>query len=105
MKKQARKSKPPRVPSTTGYSIDAAAELTGVEPELIRYYCSHGIVAVVQARRRQGPVFDDDAIYELRRIEHYRRHFGVDRSALAFIGGLLREVARLENELRFHGHR
>lgn len=105
MKKPTRRAKSPRGASKAGYTIDAAAELTGVEPDLIRYYCSHGIVAVVQTKTRERPVFDDDAIYELRRIEHYRRHFGVDRSALAFIGGLLREVARLEGELRFHGHR
>ena len=105
MKKQAKRAKAPKRASMQGYSIEAAAELTGVDPELIRYYCSHGIVAVVRARPRQAPLFDDDAIYELRRIEHYRRHFGVDRTALAFIGGLLREVARLEGELRYHGHR
>jgi hypothetical protein len=105
MKKPAKRAKALKGPSKTGYSITAVAELTGVEPELIRYYCSHGIVAVVATGARQRPVFDDDAIYELRRIEHYRRHFGVDRSALAFIGGLLREVARLENELRYQGHR
>jgi hypothetical protein len=105
MKKREKHTRAARAEPRPAYSIDAASELTGVHPELIRFYCSRGIVAVVPARTRREPVFDDDAIYELRRIEHYRRHFGVNRSALAFIGGLLREVARLEDELRYHGHR
>jgi hypothetical protein len=87
--------------SPATYSIEAAAELVGIHPELVRYYCSRGFLGAVSPDK---PVFDDDAIYELRRIEHYRRHHGVSRRALPVISELLREVQRLEAELRFRGY-
>jgi hypothetical protein len=83
------------------YSVDDAAALSGLHPELVRYYCRIGLFGPSRADAASEPVFDDDAIYELRRIEHYRRHYGVSRRALPLISGLLHEVARLEAELRF----
>jgi DNA-binding transcriptional MerR regulator len=83
------------------YSLDEAAGLAGVHPELIRYYCRLGIFSAAGGGREGEPAFDDDAIYELRRIEHYRRHYGVNRRALPLICRLLRDVARLEAEVRF----
>ena len=70
---------------------------------MVRFYVDSGVVATVTLVRGQ-PRLDDDALYELRRIEHYRRHYGVNRRALPLIGTLLRELARLEAELRFHSH-
>ncbi|HEY5228997.1 MAG TPA: hypothetical protein VIJ19_10675 [Opitutaceae bacterium] len=84
------------------YTLELAARLTGAEPELIRYYHVRGILHARSAQAAE-PVFDDDTIYELRRLEHYRRHLGANREALVLIGGLLREVARLEVELRHAG--
>ena len=89
------------------YSIAAASELTGVAPELIKYYHAGESSTPRRPAKARKPVFDDDAIYELRRLEHYRRQLGATHhaEALVLIGGLLREVARLEGELRYHGHR
>jgi DNA-binding transcriptional MerR regulator len=87
----------------SAYSLDDAARLADVHPELVRYYCRLGLFGRPQAQPGSEPVFDDDALYELRRIEHYRRHFGVNRRALPVISRLLREVARLEAEVRFRG--
>jgi DNA-binding transcriptional MerR regulator len=83
------------------YSVDAAAELCNLHPELVRYYCRIGLFGPSRADPESEPVFDDDAIYELHRIEHYRRHYGVSRRALPLISRLLHEVARLEAEVRF----
>ncbi len=83
------------------HSLGAASELAGVHPEMILYYCRLGLVDAVGGDARSEPVFDDDAIYELRRIEHFRRHYGVSRRALPLIHRLLRDVARLEAEVRF----
>jgi DNA-binding transcriptional MerR regulator len=83
------------------YSVDEAAQLAEVHPELVRYYFRLGLFGPHRAETDSEPVFDDDAIYELRRIEHYRRHYGVSRQALPLISRLLREVARLEAEVRF----
>jgi DNA-binding transcriptional MerR regulator len=93
-----------RGPSTRQtYSLEDAARAADVHPELLRYYCRVGLFGPDKGDPESDPVFDDDAIYELRRIEHYRRHYGVNRRALPLISGLLRELARLEAEVRFRG--
>jgi DNA-binding transcriptional MerR regulator len=89
--------------SRSTYSLEDAAKLADVHPELVRYYWRTGLFGPVRPDAGPEPLFDDDAIYELRRIEHYRRHYGVNRSALPVISRLLREVARLEAEVRFLG--
>ena len=83
------------------YSIDDAARLGGVHPEMLRYYCRLGLFGEARARQEAEPTFDDDSLYELRRFENYRRHHGVDRKTLRLICGLQREVERLQAEIRF----
>jgi hypothetical protein len=82
------------------HSLEAAAALTGVRPDLLRYYCRAGLLG----RERAGanaPTFDDGALYEVRRIEHVRRVYGVTRRALPLFCDLLRQVERLQDEVRF----
>jgi DNA-binding transcriptional MerR regulator len=83
------------------YSLEDAASLAGVHPEMLRYYCQLGLFGNARARSEAELVFDDDALYELRRFEHYRRHHGVNRRTLRLICDLWRELERLEAELRF----
>lgn len=85
----------------TAYSLEAAARLAGVHPEMLRYYCRLGLFGEARAQPEAELIFDDDALYELRRFEHYRRHHRVDRTTLRLISGLRREVERLQRELRF----
>jgi DNA-binding transcriptional MerR regulator len=93
-----------RAPATRStHSLEDAAKVADVHPELLRYYCRVGLFGPHHAESGSDPIFDDDAIYELRRIEHYRRHYGVNRRALPLISSLLRELARLEAEVRFRG--
>jgi DNA-binding transcriptional MerR regulator len=68
---------------------------------MLRYYCQLGLFGEARARPEAELVFDDDALYELRRFEHYRRHHGVNRQTLRLICDLWRDVERLEAELRF----
>lgn len=82
------------------YSLEAAANLAGVHPEMLRYYCRLGLFGEARARSQTEPVFDDDALYELRRFEHYRRHHGVSRKTLRLLCDLWREVERLRIEVR-----
>jgi DNA-binding transcriptional MerR regulator len=106
MSKAPRRPVPPAAKAAPGrptYTLDAAASAAGVQPEMVRFYVESGVVATFTVVRGQ-PRLDDDALYELRRIEHYRRHYGVNRQALPVIGTLLRELARLEAEVRFHSH-
>ena len=83
------------------YSLDEAAAQAGVRPELLRHYCRLGLLGEALARPGAEPTFDDDALYELRRFEHYRRHQGMDRRTLRLICSLWREIERLQSELRF----
>jgi len=85
----------------TYYSLETAAYLVGVHPDLVLYYCRLGIFGTERARRDRAPTFDDEALYTLRKVEHYRRRHGVNRQALPLLFALHREVERLESELRF----
>jgi DNA-binding transcriptional MerR regulator len=83
------------------YSLDTAADLAGVHPDLVLHYHELGLLNLPPTSSTNELTFDDDALYELRRIEHYRRNLGVNRQALPLVVGLLREVEHLEAELRF----
>jgi DNA-binding transcriptional MerR regulator len=83
------------------YSLEDAARLAGMHPEMLRHYCRLGLFGAARARQEATPTFDDDALYELRRFEHYRRHHGVSRRTLRLICSLWREIDRLQAELRF----
>jgi DNA-binding transcriptional MerR regulator len=83
------------------YSLEEAARLAGVHPAMLGYYCRLGLFGESRAVADAELEFDDDALFELRRFEHYRRHHGVDRKTLRLICGLRRELERLQTELRF----
>jgi DNA-binding transcriptional MerR regulator len=85
----------------TTYSLEAAAQLAEVHPEMLRYYCQLGLFGETRAQPGDELFFDDNALYELRRFEHFRRHHGVNRKTLRLLCGLWREVERLQTELRF----
>lgn len=87
--------------SPATYSLETAAGLADVHPEMLRHYCRLGLFGEARTRPETGLTFDDDALYELRRFEHCRRHQGVDRRTLRLICGLRREIERLQAELRF----
>jgi DNA-binding transcriptional MerR regulator len=85
-------------PST--YSLEQAAQLGGVHPERLRYYCQIGLLTRARTRAGMELSFDDDALYELRRLEHYRRNHGVSRRTLRVLSALWREIDHLQSELR-----
>ena len=83
------------------FSIDDAAYLTGVHADMLRYYSRSGLIE--SARGVVGPdlAFDENALCEIRRIEHYRRNLGVGRLALPLVCELQREGERRHIELHF----
>lgn len=83
------------------YSLETTAALAEVHPEMLRYYCRLGLLGEARTNTETDPTFDDDALYELRQFEAYRRNHGLDRSTLRMICQLRREVERLSFELRF----
>ena len=83
------------------YSVETAADLAGLSPDIVRYYCQTGLLGAAFVASDVEPTFDADALFALRRIEHYRRHHGVNRQALPLLCALERDVERLEKEVRF----
>jgi len=86
------------------YSLEDAAFLTGVHPDMVRYYWRLGLLESDGTATDGAPTFDEDALEEIRRIEHYRRHFGVSRRALPQVRPLWLEVERLHLEVRRRSH-
>ena len=83
------------------YSLETAAHLGGVHPSVLRHYCQLGLFGEAMADPMAEPVFDDNALFELRRIEHYRVHHRVSHETLRHLCDLWREVERLQAEVRF----
>ncbi len=83
------------------YSLEVTAHLAGVHPDMLRYYCRAGLLGDDYRALDEEPRFDDDALYQIRRIESYRREQGVNLHALPVICALQRQVDRLSAELRF----
>ena len=83
------------------FSLEVAAGLTGVHPEMLRYYCRLGLLGPERAETADAPTFDEEALREVRRIEHYRRHLAVSRRALPLICELRREAERQNIALHF----
>lgn len=83
------------------FGIEEAASLTGVHPEMLRYYVRAGLIDSSHGFLDASPCFDDEALQEVRRIEYYRRHLGVGRRALPLICELRREGERRHIDLHF----
>ena len=83
------------------FSLRAAADLTGVHPEMLRYYCRLGLLGADRADMEREATFNEEAIHEVRRIKHYRRHLAVNRRALPLICELRREAERQHIAIHF----
>lgn len=83
------------------YSIETAAQLAHVSRRLIAVYCRHGLVAPVMDPESGGRVFNDQGIRRLRCIEQLRTACGINLTAIRIIVGLMEEVERLQQEIRF----
>lgn len=90
-----------RARTTTFYSHAAVPRLTGVEGKTLRYYCRLGLIAAHHGVLANEPTFDEDALHEVRRSEHYRRHLGIGTRELPSICRVSRAGGRLKLELRF----
>lgn len=84
----------------TAYSLESAAHLTGVQPELLRHYCLLGLLGESRTDPASQPVFDHAALDELRRIELYRHHHGINALMIPLVWGLVGEVGQLQDEIR-----
>jgi hypothetical protein len=83
------------------FSIEDASHLTGVHAELLRYYSRVGLIESHRGFLETDLFFDEDALRDIKRIDHYRQHLGIGLRALPLICELRRASDRLQIELRF----
>jgi DNA-binding transcriptional MerR regulator len=83
------------------FSLATAADLTGVHPDMLRYYCRAGLLGAERTEVETAPTFDDEALQEVRRIEYYRRHLEIGRRALPLVCALRRQAERQHIEIHF----
>lgn len=83
------------------FSLDAVAHLTGVHPDMLLYYCRAGLIDALHGLAETELFFEESALDEIRRIEHYRRHLGVGRRALPLVCELQRQADREHIAIRF----
>ena len=83
------------------YTIEAVANLAQVPRRLIVLYYKHGLVVPTSNFPDGGWYFDDQAIHVLRRIEYLRTTCGMNLAGIKLMLGLMQEVERLREEVRF----
>jgi len=83
------------------YTIETLVQVTGVEPARVALYREHGLILPAGQRETGEAVFDDEAVYRLRRIEFLREEQGVSLEGIRIIFELMNEVHRLREEMRF----
>ena len=81
------------------YSIEELARLAGVPPALVQRYLDEGLLEPVAGHARTAWFFDDNALFELRRLQRLRRELGVNLAGVAVIHDLLRQIDELKAEL------
>ena len=81
------------------YTLEELAQLSGVSPALVQRYVDEGLLEPVAGNLRTSFFFDDNALFELRRIQRLRRELGVNIAGVAVIHELQRQIDELKAEL------
>lgn len=84
------------------YSLEAICHLTGVPRRTVLIYCRNGLIAPCKPDG-QPLEFGEEAIYLVRRIETLRNVHGINLAGVRMVLGLVREVQKLREEMRFLG--
>lgn len=83
------------------YSLEGVMHLTGASRRSVLVYCRAGLVRPRGDGEKEPMVFDDEAVYTIRRIEFLRTERGINLEGVRMIFELNRELRRLQEELRF----
>ena len=83
------------------YNLDGVVHLTGVSRRSVLLYCKSGLVRAQEDPNIGTLVFDDEAIFTIRRLDYLRSHRGINLDGIRMIFDLMNEVRRLEHEMRF----
>jgi len=81
------------------YTLEELAHLGSVSPALVQRYVDEGLIETVAGNVRTSFFFDDNALFELRRIQRLRRELGVNIAGVAVIHELQRQIDELKAEL------
>jgi len=81
------------------YALEELARLGGVSPALVQRYMDEGLIDPIAGNVRTSFFFDDNALFELRRIQRLRRELGVNIAGVAVIHELQRQIDELKAEL------
>jgi len=81
------------------YTLEELARLGGVSPALVQRYVDEGLIDPIAGNVRTSFFFDDNALFELRRIQRLRRELGVNIAGVAVIHELQRQIDELKAEL------
>jgi DNA-binding transcriptional MerR regulator len=81
------------------YGTLELARLAGVTPVVLRQYMEAGLLEPVHFSESGEPLFDDQSLFELRRIQRLRRDLGVNIPGVGVILELLRQIDDLQHEL------
>jgi DNA-binding transcriptional MerR regulator len=83
------------------YNLESLVHLTGVSRRSILVYCKSGLIRPACDPTQEALVFDEEAIYRIRRIEFLRSTHGINLAGIRMIFELMNELRRLEHEMRF----
>lgn len=84
----------------TLYTVDATARLTDMSRHTIIVCAKRGLISSCQDELG-AYYFDDNAIGVLRSIQHLHVVYGFNLSGIKMVLDLLKEVERLQAEVRF----
>src|SRR5881296_1448984 len=76
------------------YTLEELARLGGVPPALVERYLGEGLLEPIAGHPRTAWFFDDNALFELRRIQRLRHELGANIAGVAVI--LKAELERLK---------
>lgn len=82
------------------HTLSTAAAFAGISRETLKLYHSEGLVKEVGFGPQRDPLFNDDGLRQVRRIEHLRLRCGINLDGLRLMIGLMDEVEELHETLR-----
>jgi DNA-binding transcriptional MerR regulator len=88
-------------PHGASYTIEMVARITRIPADEIVVYYRSGFVTPIEARDENSLVFDERAVLQLRRIAFLLSEYQINREGLKMVAGLMDEVERLREEVRF----
>jgi DNA-binding transcriptional MerR regulator len=81
------------------YTLEELARLGGVSPALAQRYLDEGLLEPIAGNARASWFFDDNTLFELRRIQRLRSELGVNIAGVAVIRELQRQIDELKTEI------